>query len=107
MLHPNIMVVHRPLLTTLGVAKQIEDIYASTSNGMPVGPGLIVGQRASNLLCNDHAIYLARTPLSDDLNAANVSPAEVQQKIGGDNIDLEWMCEHAKQVGAYSVNSIL
>ena len=78
--------------------KQLEDIYASALNGMLVGPGLIVGQRASNSLCSDHAIYLARTPLPDDINTENISTEEMQKKIGGENIDVDWMYEHAKQV---------
>jgi len=92
------MVAKNALLTTLGVEKQIGAIFASAFTGIPVGPGLIVGQRSSTSQCNDHAIYLARTPLPDDINIDNVSALELQKKLGGDNIDVDWMCEHAKQV---------
>ena len=96
------MVANRSLLISAGVEKQIEAIYASKLSDRPVGHGLIVGQHASSNQCNDHAIYLARTPLSEDigndLRQANISPTEAKLKIGGDNLDVEWMCEHAKQV---------
>ena len=92
------MVVQRPLLSTHGVEKQIEGITESLSTGVVVGHGLIIGQRSSTPLCNDHVIYLARTPLPDNINIANISAQELEKKIGGDNIDVEWMSEHVKQV---------
>ena len=92
------MVVQRPLLSTHGVEKQIEGICESISTGVIVGHGLIVGQRSSTPLCNDHVIYLARTPLPDNINVQNISPQELEKKIGGDNIDVEWMSAHVEQV---------
>jgi len=92
------MVASRQLICTSGVEKQIEAIYASATTEMPVGPGLIVGQRSSSAESKDHAIYLARTPLPSDIDTESLTPLELQKKIGGDNIDVEWMCEHAKQV---------
>ena len=101
LIHRYRMVVKNALLTTNGVEKQIAAIFGTMITGIPVGPGLIVGQRSSASQCNDHAIYLARTPLPDDININNVSALELQKKLGGDNIDVDWMCEHVKQVNKH------
>ena len=100
------MVVLRPLLTTSGVETQIEGIFASIASGVIVGHGLIIGQRSMTPSGNDHAIYLARTPLPDDLRPITISPLELQNRIGGPDIDSEWMSEHAKQVIKYNKSSI-
>ena len=92
------MAALRPLLITNGVETQIAGIFASAASGVIVGHGLIVGQRSMTASGNDHAIYLARTPLPDDITPENISPLELQNKIGGPDIDMEWMSEHTKQV---------
>ena len=91
----DIMVAHRVLLTTCGVQKQIEDIYASSKTSKIVGHGLIIGQRSSSSACSAHAIYLARTPMPEGIDP---SDDVAISKVGGNHIDVEWMNEHAKQV---------
>ena len=94
------MVAQRPLLSTHGVQTQINGIFASAAAGVIVGHGLIIGQRSMAASGNDHAIYLARTPMPEltDIPPQGISPIELQNKIGGPDIDIEWMSEHTKQV---------
>jgi len=91
------MVVQSPLLTSNGVQTQIAGIFASAAAGVIVGHGLIVGQRSLSASGNDHAIYLARTPMPDE-PLEGLTPIQIQNKIGGPDIDVEWMSEHTKQV---------
>ena len=91
------MVVQSPLLTSTGVQTQIAGIFASAAAGVIVGHGLIVGQRSLTTSGNDHAIYLARTPMPDE-PLEGLTPLQIQSKIGGPDIDIDWMSEHAKQV---------
>jgi len=94
------MVAQRPLLSTHGVQTQINGIFASAAAGVIVGHGLIIGQRSMSASGNDHAIYLARTPMPEltDIPPQGISPIDLQNKIGGPDIDIEWMSEHTKQV---------